>query len=268
MQPADRASDARALALLQRLSNCRDVPAVLLALAEALPALLPHSDRVSLALLEPDGANLRVYRLLPPLLPQPEQLPRVRVAGTVVGQVATDGKPRAVADVRDDDQLRFGRASHDGIRSTASVPVRVAGRLVGALNAGVKKVGGCRASDLEDLAVLAAVVGPALWLAEHRVALQAATLAERPRPKPANTLPLTPMPAPPPAPRAPEPAADWPTRDEQERRYLLRVLGHTGGRIEGRDGAAKLLGMAPSTLRSRAQRLGLDLQTVRPAGKE
>lgn len=52
--------------------------------------------------------------------------------------------------------------------------------------------------------------------------------------------------------------ADWPTLDELERRYLRRVLKRTGGRIWGKDGAAELLQMPPTTLKSRLDRLGID----------
>ncbi len=45
--------------------------------------------------------------------------------------------------------------------------------------------------------------------------------------------------------------------EEHERVYLGRVLEATGGRIEGRRGAAAILDVHPSTLRSRLQRLGL-----------
>ena len=44
---------------------------------------------------------------------------------------------------------------------------------------------------------------------------------------------------------------------EFERRYLKRVLAHTQGVIHGRQGAAVLLGMKPTTLRSRLEKLGL-----------
>ena len=44
---------------------------------------------------------------------------------------------------------------------------------------------------------------------------------------------------------------------EFERRYLKRVLAHTRGVIHGRQGAAVLLGMKPTTLRSRLEKLGL-----------
>ncbi len=47
------------------------------------------------------------------------------------------------------------------------------------------------------------------------------------------------------------------TLEEHERAYLRRVLEATGGRIEGRRGAARILDVHPSTLRSRLQRLGL-----------
>ena len=44
---------------------------------------------------------------------------------------------------------------------------------------------------------------------------------------------------------------------EFERRYLKRVLAHTRGVIHGRQGAAVLLGMKPTTLRSRLEKPGL-----------
>jgi formate hydrogenlyase transcriptional activator len=48
------------------------------------------------------------------------------------------------------------------------------------------------------------------------------------------------------------------TYEEHERCYLRRVLASTGGRIEGPNGAAAILAMHPSTLRSRLQRLGIE----------
>ncbi|MBN97935.1 MAG: hypothetical protein CME16_01620 [Gemmatimonadetes bacterium] len=47
------------------------------------------------------------------------------------------------------------------------------------------------------------------------------------------------------------------TLEEYERRYLARILKHTEGVIHGQRGAAVLLGMKPTTLRSRLERLGL-----------
>ena len=46
--------------------------------------------------------------------------------------------------------------------------------------------------------------------------------------------------------------------DEVQRRHILKVLETAGGRIRGSGGAAELLGLKPTTLRSRMQRLGLD----------
>ena len=48
------------------------------------------------------------------------------------------------------------------------------------------------------------------------------------------------------------------TLDEAQRRYILKVLDSTGGKIRGAEGAAMVLGMKSSTLRSRMQRLGID----------
>jgi formate hydrogenlyase transcriptional activator len=44
---------------------------------------------------------------------------------------------------------------------------------------------------------------------------------------------------------------------EQERQYIQEVLRHTGGQIGGKGGAAEILGLPSSTLRSRMTKLGL-----------
>ena len=44
---------------------------------------------------------------------------------------------------------------------------------------------------------------------------------------------------------------------EEERRVVERALARTGGKIYGEDGAAALLGIAPTTLQSKIKRLGL-----------
>ena len=49
----------------------------------------------------------------------------------------------------------------------------------------------------------------------------------------------------------------WPTLEELERHYMVRVLWATGGRIAGPGGAAEILDMNPSTLRSRLKKLGI-----------
>ena len=55
---------------------------------------------------------------------------------------------------------------------------------------------------------------------------------------------------------------DWPSLEEAERRYLLKVLEKTGGRIEGPGGAAELLQLKPSTLRFRANKLGIKRKKI------
>jgi len=45
--------------------------------------------------------------------------------------------------------------------------------------------------------------------------------------------------------------------EEVERNHILEVLGQTGWRISGENGAAEILGLKPTTLRSRMQKLGI-----------
>jgi transcriptional regulator of acetoin/glycerol metabolism len=47
------------------------------------------------------------------------------------------------------------------------------------------------------------------------------------------------------------------TLEEVERNHIQRMLTTTMWRIEGRRGAAELLGLKPSTLRSRLRKLGI-----------
>jgi PAS domain S-box-containing protein len=53
------------------------------------------------------------------------------------------------------------------------------------------------------------------------------------------------------------------TVKEMERQHILKVLSETRWRIEGKDGAARILGLHPSTLRARMHKLGI----VRPQKK-
>jgi len=55
----------------------------------------------------------------------------------------------------------------------------------------------------------------------------------------------------------------WLSLEETERKYIENVLEKSRGRIEGSDGAAAILGLKPSTLRSRLQKLGLNLKQFR-----
>jgi DNA-binding NtrC family response regulator/ligand-binding sensor domain-containing protein len=52
--------------------------------------------------------------------------------------------------------------------------------------------------------------------------------------------------------------------NEFERRYLVKVLEKTKGVIQGENGAAVLLGIKPTTLRSKLDRLGVKYRKMRP----
>ncbi len=55
------------------------------------------------------------------------------------------------------------------------------------------------------------------------------------------------------------------TLDEVNRRHIEAALRTTGGRIEGRDGIARILGVNPHTLRARMRKLGIDWTRFRAA---
>ena len=54
------------------------------------------------------------------------------------------------------------------------------------------------------------------------------------------------------------------TLEETERNQILKILSETRWHIEGKDGAAAILDLNPSTLRARMHKLGI----VRPETKE
>jgi formate hydrogenlyase transcriptional activator len=56
---------------------------------------------------------------------------------------------------------------------------------------------------------------------------------------------------------APESAEALPTLNEVERNHILAALHKSGGKIEGANGAAKILDLHPNTLRHRMQKLGI-----------
>ena len=54
------------------------------------------------------------------------------------------------------------------------------------------------------------------------------------------------------------PADSGGTLEEVERRYILHVLDDVDWAIEGQNGAAAILGLKPSTLRNRMNKLGIE----------
>ncbi len=56
---------------------------------------------------------------------------------------------------------------------------------------------------------------------------------------------------------APGQAPEFPTLEEVERRHITAVLQATGWRVSGPKGAARILDLNPSTLRSRMKKLGI-----------
>ena len=55
-------------------------------------------------------------------------------------------------------------------------------------------------------------------------------------------------------------AEEFTTLEEFECQYILKVLERTGGVVSGAQGAARILGMKPTTLQSRMKKLGIQPQ--------
>jgi transcriptional regulator with GAF, ATPase, and Fis domain len=106
--------------------------------------------------------------------------------------------------------------------------------------------------ELENLVERAVVLsrGPALELDPKLLAPRLASL-------PPLTQPESPAPQVVPAAAAPADPAEVCTLEELERRHIQAVLERALWVIEGSEGAARLLDMSPSTIRSRMKRLGI-----------
>ncbi len=62
---------------------------------------------------------------------------------------------------------------------------------------------------------------------------------------------------------AQEPTTEWPSLEGHVIQYIRKVLAHTGGKIKGPDGACAILGIPPSTLRSKMQQYSIDMPAER-----
>jgi formate hydrogenlyase transcriptional activator len=101
--------------------------------------------------------------------------------------------------------------------------------------------------ELENVIERAVILSPGIELeiapgVLPEMAVVASAQAAAPRPAPAEKSPEAPSPQ---------------SIDQVERGHILAVLMQTNWRIEGADGAAALLNLNPSTLRSRMKKLGV-----------
>lgn len=150
--------------------------------------------------------------------------------------------------VSNDDVEKLGLADptwlmvHD-VRAFAAVPLAYEGRCIG----------------------VAAVFARDLVTPERLAALQAlasfsTALMVKPDEKPSQVTQRSKPAAPPPAAKVEDDVAALPFMrpfEETEKDVLVRVLQQTKGRVSGPDGAAKVLGLKPTTLNSRLKKLGI-----------
>jgi formate hydrogenlyase transcriptional activator len=134
-------------------------------------------------------------------------------------------------------------------RRITRVPAEVMGRLVSYPWPG-------NVRELENVIERAVILSPGPDLQVGPGVLPGATAA------PAGPGPAEPLAAPVETP-VPHPSDGTPlTLEETERKHIMAVLVRTGWRIDGVNGAARLLDLNPSTLRSRMKKLGIRRSTA------
>jgi PAS domain S-box-containing protein len=134
-------------------------------------------------------------------------------------------------------------------RRITRVPAEVMGRLVSYPWPG-------NVRELENVIERAVILSPGPDLQVGPGVLPGATAA------PAGPGPAEPLAAPVETP-VPQPSDGTPlTLEETERKHIMAVLVRTGWRIDGVNGAARLLDLNPSTLRSRMKKLGIRRSTA------
>jgi transcriptional regulator with GAF, ATPase, and Fis domain len=139
-----------------------------------------------------------------------------------------------------------------------------------AASAGKRLGGAALAVAPDDLALLLAYPWPGNVRELAAVLERAAILGDGRHLEVAAALgrPMAAAPRAPAAPHAPVPveARSGPdSLDAAMRRHIEDALAATRGRIEGEQGAARLLGINPHTLRARMRKLGIDWQRYRRA---
>jgi transcriptional regulator with GAF, ATPase, and Fis domain len=106
---------------------------------------------------------------------------------------------------------------------------------------------------------LAAVIERAAILGDGRRLEVAAALGNAPRERPRSaTDPV----------RSPRTVATLSNLEDAMRQHIESALSRTSGRIEGEQGAARILGINPHTLRARMRKLGIDWQHFRARNRE
>lgn len=163
-----------------------------------------------------------------------------------VGEVAVTGEPFvageeiASAGLADPAWLLTHR-----VRGFAALPIQLGGRTLGVL-----AVFSRRAPGAADLALLGAAARCAAAIV---AAARERTAREIVRPAAGASADATGDPGA----REPEAAREPRTLAAIQREAIERALERTGGRVSGPRGAAKILGLKPTTLESRMKKLGV-----------
>ena len=170
---------------------------------------------------------------------------RFPIGARRVGQVASTRQPFiATTDLAASGLAEPAWLATHAVRSFAAFPLALGQELIGVLALFSRRT--FAEPEARALAVAARHAASAIAAARQ---LEVQGPARRPRSPGARV-------------RVPEPAVERGAPDlrplaDIEREAIERVLAHTGGRVSGPQGAAKILGLKPTTLASRMLKLGV-----------
>ena len=238
-------TDLRDVALLA--GRAEDVSHTLRTALDALAEVVAYDLAV---VLEVDGDRLVVRCASGPLASDKVTAHGIDLSTAPLLRAALqEGRPR-IFSAEDHDREHGGEGDpYHGVvelphgHACLVAPLVAGGRTIGAMTFD-RAV--CELYDEATVAlvtVYAQLVAMALELARRNSELQQCLIVKFPPPLP-----------PPPAPVAPPPEPLL-TLDESERRAIVRALQACHGKVYGEDGAAAVLGLAPSTLQHRMRKL-------------
>ena len=166
MQRSERKIDMpQILSILSAIAGQLDFRSVIRAVSNEIKALLPH-DHLDVALLSVDGAMVTAYETGLHTEWDAEATAKASVAISPIRDLLTGEVDHIITkDAQSDRRFHFeGAFSHAifaaGLRSRLHAPLKIEGRVIGALSFSTQEIGTYRASDVGQIRIVADILAP------------------------------------------------------------------------------------------------------------